>query len=387
MKANRPLFVLFSVLAIAGVFTSCQTRHEALKIGLSRVTHVRAGKSVRLSAYQVYKAGSSDPDAAQAASDGTLRETISPVWSVSDNSVATVGEDGTLTALKPGRITVKGVWEKHIAEQTIDVVKDLSVDSLPQLSSQGTDCKPQSAALSLSPERTLKFQLSFADDRCREASLEAVAPDHPLPWKFEFPSGTLELTEVQGLVVKGAARIGNAQVSFIARSEGSGIYPISLANKTVLLTGDSMSEGIGWSMKKKVSDAGGRLIVIPWYSSSTVGWQAERRMTEYIQKYNPDVVFLALGSNEIFITNLEARAKAVRDIDEEIGERPAYWIGPPSWKPDKGIVRTIEENFRPNHFYNSNDLVVPRRSGGAHPTNDGYATWTDLIWDWYARNG
>ena len=82
---------------------------------------------------------------------------------------------------------------------------------------------------------------------------------------------------------------------------------------------------------------------------------------------------------------MTTRAKAVRDITSEIGERPAYWIGPPSWKPDHGIVRTIEENFHSGHFYNSNDLRVPRGKDGAHPTIEGYATWADLIWNWYAR--
>jgi lysophospholipase L1-like esterase len=99
----------------------------------------------------------------------------------------------------------------------------------------------------------------------------------------------------------------------------------------------------------------------------------------------PDIVFVALGSNEIFTGDMPARAEAVKEITAEIGDRPAYWIGPPSWKPDHGIVRTIEENFPSGRFYNSNDLRVPRRKDGAHPTNEGYATWTELIWNWYAR--
>src|SRR5437764_4084643 len=148
-----------------------------------------------------------------------------------------------------------------------------------------------------------------------------------------------------------------------------------------------MSEGIGWTMKEKVQAAGGRLIVQPVYSSTTVQWEAEGKMRQYIEQYHPDIIFIALGSNEIFITEMTARAKAVRAIAAEIGDRPAYWIGPPSWKPDKGIVHAIEENFHPGHFYNANDLVVPRRRDGAHPTPDGFKTWTDLIWDWYAKVG
>jgi lysophospholipase L1-like esterase len=389
MKAPRSRFALFSVTALLLLTASCQRvpKRETVKIGLDRITHIGVGKSVRLSAYHLYRETSGDPDAVYAASDGNLREPITPRWSVSDNSVATIAEDGTITALRPGSITIKAVWGNREIKETIDVVSNLITPSLPELSTDGVDCQPLSVALSLAADRTLEFDLSFAGDRCRDVSVKTATPAGPLPWKFDFHEGSLELTEAHGLIVKGNTRIGNGRVLFTVWSKGTGTYPISLTNKTVLLTGDSMSEGIGWSMKKRVEDAGGRLIVQPWYSSTTVGWQAEGRMTEYVARYNPDIVFIALGSNEIFTRDLEARARAVREINAELGGRAAYWIGPPSWKPDHGIVNVIEENFRPGYFYNSNDLVVPRRKDGAHPTVEGYETWTELIWDWYAKVG
>jgi len=363
-------------------------KRETLKIGINRITHIAAGQSVRLSAYQEYKQPSSDLDAAQAAPASEIRrEAISPKWSVSDSSLASLSEDGTLTALKPGPFTIKGAWQNYEDEIAVQVVEDLPVGYLPQLSTRGTDCQPQAIALKLATDRTLQFYLSFGNDRCQDVKVKTIAPEEPFPWKFDFRGNTLELTESRGLIVTGNVHLDDGDVSFTVWSEGDGVYPVSLKNKTVLLTGDSMSEGIGWSMKKKVEAAGGRLIIQPWYSSTTVGWQAEGRMREYVERYNPDIIFLALGSNEIFTTDLETRAKSVRQITAEIGDRPAYWIGPPSWKPDKGIVRVIEENFRPGHFYNSNDLAVPRGKDGAHPTVEGYKSWTELIWNWYARIG
>lgn len=388
MKANRPQVAMCALILVA-LFSSCQkTTKQTLKIGINRVTHVAVGQSVRLSAYQEYKAQSSEPDTAQAASThNTLRDAIKPKWSVSDNSLASLSEDGTLTALKPGHVTIKSAWETYEGEASVEVVKDLPVSYLPQLSANGTNCQPQAVALNLAADRSLKFHLSFGDSRCQDANVEASAPEQPLPWKFEFQGSTLELSEAHGLIVAGNAHTSGGEVSFKAWSEGDGTYPISLANKTVLLTGDSMSEGIGWTLKEKVQAAGGHLIVQPVYSSTTVQWESEGKMKQYIEQYHPDVVFIALGSNEIFIPEMTSRAKAVREIASEIGDRPAYWIGPPSWKPDKGIVHTIEENFRAGHFYNANDLVVPRRRDGAHPTPDGFKTWTDLIWNWYAKVG
>lgn len=389
MTAPRAHLALFSITALLLLSASCQraAKHETIKIGIERITHIGVGKSARLSAYQLYRKTSGDPDAVYAASDGNLREPITPRWSISDNSVATIADDGTVTALSPGVVKVKAVWGNREVEKSIDIVQDLIVPSLPQLIAENTDCQPLSVALALAAERTLEFHLSFVDDRCRDVSVKTAAPAVPLPWKFDFHEGSLELTQAHGLIVKGNVRIGSGRVSFTAWSKGAGTYPISLINKTVLLTGDSMSEGIGWSMKKRVEEAGGRLIVEPWYSSTTVGWQAEGRMKQYVERYNPDIVFIALGANEIFARDLEARARAVREINAELGGRPAYWIGPPSWKPDRGIVRVIEENFRHGYFYNSNDLVVPRRKDGAHPTVEGYETWTELVWDWYAKVG
>ena len=72
---------------------------------------------------------------------------------------------------------------------------------------------------------------------------------------------------------------------------------------------------------------------------------------------------------------------------KDIGNLDAFWIGPPSWKPDNGLVRVIEENFQRNHFYNSNDLKVERRSDGAHPTREGFEIWANLVWDWFAEIG
>ena len=388
MKASRPYVAIYFVLTLVGLLSACQllSRRETVRIGIDRVTHIAAGQSLRLSAYQEFRQPSKS-GAASAASNDMQSEPILPKWSVSDNSIASINDDGTLATLKPGKMTVKGVWKSFEAETDIEIVKDLPVGYLPKFSLEGNNCKPHDIALGFATDRTLRFHLNFSDKQCQDVTFEKAAPQQQFPWKLEVPGGSLELTEAHGRLVTGDVRIGGGQISFTVWSDGDGAYPFSLANKTVLLTGDSMAEGIGWSMKKKVEEAGGHLIVQPVYSSTTVKWHDDGLIREYIARYNPDVIFIALGANEIFTTDLEVRAEAVRGITADIGQRQAYWIGPPSWKPDKGIVRTIEENFKPGRFYNSNSLVVPRRKDGAHPTVEGYQTWTELIWTWYTRIG
>lgn len=388
VKASRPCVSWLCALVLATLLSSCQflARRETIKIGIDRITHIAAGQSVQLSAYQEFRLPSKC-GVPNAASTDLQSEPVVARWSVSDNTLAKINDQGTLVALKPGKMTVKSVWKNYEAEASIEIVKDLPGGFLPKLTSQGTNCKPHVIDLDLTAEHTLRFYLNFADKQCQDVIFEKPAPQQQFPWTFEIQGGTLELREAHGQIVNGDLHLGAGQISFTVWSNGGSAYPLSLANKTVLLTGDSMAEGIGWSMKKKVEDAGGHIIVQPVYSSTTVQWQDEGRIREYIERFNPDIIFVALGSNEIFVTDLEARAKAVRGISADIGSRPAYWIGPPSWKPDKGIVRVIEENFKEGHFYNSNSLVVPRRKDGAHPTVEGYKIWTELIWTWYARIG
>ena len=175
--------------------------------------------------------------------------------------------------------------------------------------------------------------------------------------------------------------------SFTVWSDDDGIYPVSLKEKTVVLIGDSMAEGLGWFLRGKIEAAGGRYIIEPWQSSTICGWESGR-LKEVIERDKPDILFISLGSNELFIKNPEqTRAPLIRQLTKDIGDLPAYWIGPPSWKPDNGLVRVIQENFQPEHFYDSNDLKVPRRGDGAHPTREGFETWANLVWDWYASIG
>ncbi|HEX8747347.1 MAG TPA: hypothetical protein VF717_09110, partial [Pyrinomonadaceae bacterium] len=97
------------------------------------------------------------------------------------------------------------------------------------------------------------------------------------------------------------------------------------------------------------------------------------------------IIFIALGSNELYVTDAQARAGIIRTMVAEIGQREAYWIGPPAWKPGSRLLPIIEENFQTGHFYNSDQLDVPRGKDGKHPTLQGYERWVELIWRWYAR--
>jgi lysophospholipase L1-like esterase len=387
---SRPQLIASSALALLSIFlfASCNRKpaRDVLRIGIARnVTHIAVGQKSQLLAYEEYRE-QSDIDSAHAASiRDFLRAPVFAKWSVSDSEVATIGEDGTLTALRPGRVTLKSSWEGREASTTVEVVRALPVGRLPQVRAQALRCAPQSVGLSLNKERALRFSLSFDGD-CADLDVVLAAPEKSLPWEIPFNGGTLELTNAQGAIVSGRARMNvGGEVAFTVWAEGEEAFPLSLQHKTVLLVGDSMAEGVAPWLQKKVEAVGGRFINGQERSSTIVWWQGSGKLRELLARHRPDVVFIALGSNEIFIEQPGLRAPVIKQMVDELGNRPGYWIGPPCWKPDLGLVRVIEENFQPGHFYNSNDLKVPRAPDGKHPTAQGYQTWTELVWNWYAR--
>lgn len=190
------------------------------------------------------------------------------------------------------------------------------------------------------------------------------------------------------LLRSGAAQMeGRGEAALTVWPESAGAYTVSLAGKSVLLVGDSMAEGLRPSLQRRVEAAGGRFFGEPWQSSTIIGWQGSGRLREMLERYRPDIVFISLGSNELEARRPEDRAPLIKQMVTEIGTRPAYWIGPPSWKEDRGLLRIIEENFQPGHFYNASNLQVPRQRDGKHPTSEGFAQWTELIWTWYEKQG
>ncbi|MBA3766079.1 MAG: Ig-like domain-containing protein [Acidobacteria bacterium] len=390
MKTSYPQLAPV-LLVVALLSASCRTevRREVLGIKIARnLTHIAVGQTAQLTAFQEYRlrAGESGAASAEPVRD-IRREAVAVRWSVSDPSVVSVSEDGTLAALNPGRVTIRGVWEDQEDSTTVDVLSDLQAARLPQINvSRGALCQPQAIELSLDGQGNLNFYLSFYGTGCSDVRIAARAPERPLPWEFPFKGGTVELYSSRGPVVSGAARLeGKGDASFTVWSDGAGAYPVSLAGKTVLLVGDSMAEGLAPSLQKRVEAAGGRFFGEPWQSSTIIGWEGTGRLRQMIERYQPDIIFISLGSNELEARRPEGRAPLIKQMLAEIGARPAFWISPPSWKQDRGLLSVIAENFQPGHFFNASNLQLPRQTDGKHPTLEGFEQWTELIWKWYAR--
>jgi lysophospholipase L1-like esterase len=158
--------------------------------------------------------------------------------------------------------------------------------------------------------------------------------------------------------------------------------PITIAKGTrVLMFGDSMvTSGLGVYLEERVREVGGKWMHISKPSSTTVSWADGHDLPDLIARARPDVVIIALLSNELFVPNPRARIYAVREIMKHIGARPCLWVGPPSWRPDKGIVAVARETATSCRFFDSASLDLERQSDGIHPTNHGGRVWGDAVW-------
>lgn len=158
---------------------------------------------------------------------------------------------------------------------------------------------------------------------------------------------------------------------------------LDTTSQRILLTGDSMVEGLMFAFKDYAEENGHDLFPAIWYSSSTLVWGQSQQLKKLIEFYKPTIVFLALGSNELFIRNIiEDREKFVDNILSQAGNTKLIWIGPPNWKPDTGINQLLESKLGKKRFFLSKDLPLARATDGAHPTRGASRIWADTLFKW-----
>lgn len=160
--------------------------------------------------------------------------------------------------------------------------------------------------------------------------------------------------------------------------------PRSFAGKTVLHVGDSMvggSGGLTRALEAKFAAAGARFTRETSVSESIASFDLKGKPSALVASTKADVVILTLGANDVFLPHPEVLAKHVARIAQRIGTRECWWMAPPLWKPDTGVVAVIEAHAAPCRFFDASGLSLPRASDGIHPTDKGGAIWADAFWD------
>ncbi|MBQ9577096.1 MAG: hypothetical protein IJV11_09475 [Muribaculaceae bacterium] len=164
--------------------------------------------------------------------------------------------------------------------------------------------------------------------------------------------------------------------------------PVDTTAKNILFIGDSMLEGLAPRLAAYCDKNGHTLVEVIWYSSSTLCWGQSGRLTELINKYHPNYIFVCLGANELYVPDIKrARRPHLKKMLAEIGNIPYVWIGPPNWDKDTGINDMLEQEVDEGCFYLSANDHFDRSRDGAHPTRSSAHQWMDRVVKWLGSEG
>jgi hypothetical protein len=163
------------------------------------------------------------------------------------------------------------------------------------------------------------------------------------------------------------------------RTDG-GLVPAAEALR-VLHVGDSMVPLVGNYLRPLVWKKKRNYWIDSIASSSTLDWGGDKRLLQdAMYRYNPDLILISLGSNELFDPTPERRAAAIRQIVTDTRGRACLWIGPPAWKRDLGFIDVLKKNLGHCRYFDSTKLDLPRMADGRHPDWTGGYKWASAVW-------
>ena len=207
------------------------------------------------------------------------------------------------------------------------------------------------------------------------APLSATHGAAPTP---EAPGASLRLATA--LEDPNAARDAGAAVESAAPAAPP------LTGKVILHVGDSMVGG-NWGLTKALDQRftaeGAKFIRDYKVSESIVSYDHSPKLKSLIEKHRPDIVIITLGTNDVFVPYPASMVGNVQNIVKRVGSRECYWMGPPTWKPDTGIVQVLKDNVAPCKFFDSSSLKLQRGGDGIHPTDRGGADWATSFWTYF----
>lgn len=163
------------------------------------------------------------------------------------------------------------------------------------------------------------------------------------------------------------------------------------ADTKVLHVGDSFAGALGLPLAKLLKEKGLRSVLKFTDASYLTTWAWEDDLQTYMWKYNPDLVIVTLGANELGIADPERRSKTIEKIIDTIGDRPCVWVAIPLWDAKhNGLMDVVEDNVGPCVFFDTNELLdvenMPRISDGVHPTTQAREDWARFFLDWLRKH-
>jgi hypothetical protein len=155
----------------------------------------------------------------------------------------------------------------------------------------------------------------------------------------------------------------------------------------VLQVGDSFAAALGVELGKLLKHSGLRTSLETKTPSYIGDWAFGPVLRKAISDYNPDLVLITLGANEVEIPVPAQRVGPIQRLVKSLGDRPCVWILPPLWKQDTGLMQVIKDNASPCQVLDSSVLVpsLPRGPDHIHPSSEGRVQWAAAVFDWLKK--
>ena len=162
--------------------------------------------------------------------------------------------------------------------------------------------------------------------------------------------------------------------------------PVDTTPQILLFIGDSMTQNLARRAAAYARQNGHEIHTVNWDSSGTRIWSNSDTLDYYISKFHPTYIFVSLGSNEMYVRNVDPYREHVRKILNKIGNIPYVWIGPPNVEPDKGFNDMLVDETAPGTFFRSEGIKMERQRDKIHPTKEAAAIWFDSIARWIGKS-
>jgi len=168
-----------------------------------------------------------------------------------------------------------------------------------------------------------------------------------------------------------------------ASSASSALADLPAGTK-VLQVGDSFADALGIELGKLLKQSGLRTSLETKTPSYIGDWAFGPTLRKAISAYDPDLVLITLGANEVEIPEPEQRVGPIQRLVKSVGDRPCVWILPPLWKQDTGLMQVIKDNAKPCQVLDSSTLVpaLPRGPDRVHPNTEGRVRWAAAVYEW-----
>jgi lysophospholipase L1-like esterase len=152
------------------------------------------------------------------------------------------------------------------------------------------------------------------------------------------------------------------------------------SQQRILFIGDSQAGGLVNVLNDYCFENGHKLVAtFTWYSATIFNFGYSNKVDELIKKYQPSLIIIVLGLNEMYAKDLAKRTSAANLLKAKIGAIPYLWIGPANYTEDYGINKVYEQIATPNRYVLSKDLNLPKGGDKRHPNREGYRIWMEHV--------